>query len=243
MAPGRREGERTQGLRVTLGRSRRSEPHHFPPLPQGHHVTLCTLASTSFPKRSSKACRLPRSPSLGHQAEEQVFSRGFSPAHSPAQGSQVCCVGWLQLSATEDRCYRSSVSTHRGLFNVSFHGFPSNLLIHNFTRLGRFVSTLKAAENIFRKAVLVWGPKRILLANSGPWPWRIISALLVFLLQARPGAEHRALGVSVRAQSQLLAGRGSGVCCSGVRRGTSVPLTCPVLAESGREHVWTARRT
>ena len=115
--PGREGGDRTQGLRVTLGRSGRAEPH-TPPRASCDFVHHSPPASPSpCPKRSSRPWRAAprRIPSRGHQAEGAGVFRGSSPAPSPAQGSQVCCVGWLQLSATEDRCYRSSVSTHRAL--------------------------------------------------------------------------------------------------------------------------------
>ena len=134
MAPGRGGGDRTQGLRVTLGRSQRAEPHHTPAphthTPQGHHVTLCTTRlPPPLPQVQLEATegRPQEEPLLGHQAEGAGVFRGSSPAPSPAQGSQVCYVGWLQLSATEDRCYRSSVSTHRGLVQRVISRVPLKL--------------------------------------------------------------------------------------------------------------------
>ena len=86
-------------------------------------------------------------------------------------------MGWLQLSATEDRCYRSSPSTHRGLVQRVVSRVPLKLANSYLLRLGRVCIHYKAAEKkIFRQAVLVWGPRRILFANSGRWPWRSISA-------------------------------------------------------------------
>ena len=117
-----RQDPRTQGNFGKISESRAS-PH---PRPTHTHPARASCdivhhsppASPSpCPKRSSRPWRAAprRIPSRGHQAEGAGVFRGSSPAPSPAQGSQVCCVGWLQLSATEDRCYRSSVSTHRAL--------------------------------------------------------------------------------------------------------------------------------
>lgn len=53
-------------------------------------------------------------------------------------------------------------------------------------RLGRRCIHFKAAENIFREAVLIWGPRRPLLANSGAWS-QGSSRAAVFRLPARPG--------------------------------------------------------
>lgn len=115
-----RQDPRTQG---NFGKISESKPHHTPHThpPQGHHVTLCTTRLP--PPRAAPR----RSPSPGHQAEGAGVFRGSSPAPSPAQGSQVCCVGWLQLSATEDRCYRSSDSSHRGLVQRVISRVPLKL--------------------------------------------------------------------------------------------------------------------
>ena len=127
-----RQDPRTQGNFGKIWESRAS-PHPRPThthTPQGHHVTLCT---TRLPpplpqvQLEAKEGRPQEEPLLGHQAEGAGVFRGSSPAPSPAQGSQVCCVGWLQLSATEDRCYRSSVSTHRGLVQRVISRVPLKL--------------------------------------------------------------------------------------------------------------------
>ena len=169
-----------------MGRSGRAEPH-TPPRASCDFVHHSPPASPSpCPKRSSRPWRAAprRIPSRGHQAEGAGVFRGSSPAPSPAQGSQVCCVGWLQLSATEDRFTGAASAPTGALFNVSFHGFPSNWLIHSFLDWGGFVSTLKLQRKSLGKSSRVPGGSSSQTPAPGPGG---ASALLVFLLQARPG--------------------------------------------------------
>lgn len=246
MAPGRGGGDRTQGLRVTLGRSGRAEPHHTAPPHTPPARASCDFVHHSPPTSPSPSAARGHggpppggAPPRGIRRREPVFSE--VPAPRPHRLRAPRCAVWDGSSSVPRKTGVTGAATAPtgGLFNASFHGFPSNWLIHSFLDWGGFVSTLKL-EKIFRQAVLIWGPRRILFANSGPWSWRSISAACL----PAPGearAEHGASGASVRAQSQLQAGAGGGVCCSGVGRGRQCRSPLPCWQNPGTEHVWTAK--
>lgn len=93
---------------------------------------------------------------------------------------------WLRLRATEDGCYRSRVSTHRGSFNVPAHGFPSNRPTHNFLDWGGFVSTLRLQRTSSGKRFSSGGPGGPSSQTPAPGPGGA-AAPLVFRVPARPG--------------------------------------------------------
>lgn len=241
MAPGRGGGDRTQELRVTLGRSGRAEPHHTAPPHTPPARASCDFVHHSPPTSPSPSSARGHggpppggAPPRGIRRREPVFSE--VPAPRPHRLRAPRCAVWDGSSSVPRKTGVTGAATAPtgGLFNASFHGFPSNWLIHSFLDWGGFVSTLKL-EKIFRQAVLIWGPRRILFANSGPWSWRSISAACL----PAPGearAEHGASGASVRAQSQLQAGAGGGV-----RRGRQCRSPLPCWQNPGTEHVWTAK--
>lgn len=187
MAPGRGGGDRTQGLRVTLGRSGRAEPH-TPPRASCDFVDHSPPASPSLSAAAGHGGpppggALPR----GIRRPEPAFSE--VPAPRPHGLRAPRCAVWDGSSSVPrktDVTGAASAPTG-GLFNVSFHGFPSNWLIHIFLDWGGFVSTIKLQKKKSlgkRFSSGVPGGSFSQTPAAGPGG---ASAPLVFLLQARPG--------------------------------------------------------
>lgn len=192
MAPGRGGGDRTQGLRVTLGRSRRASlttpPRHTPP----------ARASCDFVHHSPPTSPSPSSarghggpppggaPPRGIRRREPVFSE--VPAPRPHRLRAPRCAVWDGSSSVPRKTGVTGAATAPtgGLFNASFHGFPSNWLIHSFLDWGGFVSTLKLQRKSLGKRFSSGVPGGSSSQTPAPGPGGA-SALLVFLLQARPG--------------------------------------------------------
>ena len=149
MAPGRGGGDRTQGLRVTLGRSRRASlttpPRHTPSA-----RASCDFVQHSPPTSPSPSAARGHggpppggAPPRGIRRREPVFSE--VPAPRPHRLRAPRCAVWDGSSSVPRKTGVTGAATAPtgGLFNVSFHGFPSNWLIHSFLDWGGFVSTLK----------------------------------------------------------------------------------------------------
>ena len=141
-----------------------------------------------FPKLSSRPRRAAprRSPSWGTRRREPVFS--VVPAPRPHRLRAPRCAMWDGSSSVPRKTGVTGAASAPtgGLFNVSFHGFPSNWLIHSFLDWGGFVSTLKLQRKSLGKRVSSGVPGGSSSQTPAPGPGGA-SVLLVFLLQARPG--------------------------------------------------------
>ena len=115
-----------------------------------------------------------------------VFSE--VPAPRPHRLRAPRCAVWDGSSSVPRKTGVTGAATAPtgGLFNVSFHGFPSNWLIRSFLDWGGFVSTLKLQRKSLGKRFSSGVPGGSSSQTPAPGPGGA-SALLVFLLQARPG--------------------------------------------------------
>ena len=155
-------------------------------------MTLCTTRLPPPLPHAPSAARghggLPPggSPPGAIRRREPVFSE--VPGPGPHRLRAPRCAVWDGSSSVPRKTGVTGAApapTGR-LFNVSFHGFPSNLLIHNFLDWGGFVSTLKLQRKSLGKRFSAGVPGGSSSQTPAPGPGGA-SALLVFLLQARPG--------------------------------------------------------
>lgn len=210
---------------------------------QGHHVTLSsTRLRLPFPKRSSRPRRAAprRSPSRASGGRSRRSQR-FQPRALTGSGLPGVLCAMAPAQSHGRRVLQEPRQHPQGLVQRAGSRLPLKPANSQLLRLGRLCIHVKAAENIFREAVLIWGPRRPLLANSGPCSrGSSRAARLPGPGEARaergPSARLRGLSASFRPGGAAgSAGPGSG----GGRRCRS-PVPC--WRNPGSEHVWTQRR-
>lgn len=209
---------------------------------QGHHVTLSsTRLRLPFPKRSSRPRRAAprRSPSRASGGRSRRSQR-FQPRARAGSGLPGVLCAMAPAQSHGRRVLQEPRQHPQGLVQRAGSRLPLKPA-NSQLRLGRLCIHVKAAENIFREAVLIWGPRRPLLANSGPWSLGSSRAARLPApgeARAERGASARLRGLSASFRPGGAAGS-AGPGSGGGRRCRS-PVPC--WRNPGSEHVWTQRR-